>query len=387
MKILFLCPENPFNQVGGGANRMMHLIESFSKYDHVGVLCFDSVNTHQYTVLNNRIKIWSVAKNKDLQNLIQRLWIFRTYPLHMKFRKRLKELLLKSEWDLIISEKFYMAPYIEKLKGVPLIVDLWAVGLESLDNEINLTSNILRKLRLKLQRFRLNRYDRFGFNHFKNFFVVSENDKYRALKYNAGLNTFVLPNCVNWEALKNIAEPVDHNLIVYVGDMSFKPNIDAVGYYCKKIQPLILKEKPDAVFRIIGKNPVKKIEKYKSKSVEITGYVDNVYREVAKGQIFAAPLRMGGGTRLKILEAMALGKAVITTSIGAEGIKVKSGKHLLIADTKEDFADHIIELMNKPSKAEELGHNARNLIQEEYTWDSAIKSARAFIESTLNGKD
>jgi glycosyltransferase involved in cell wall biosynthesis len=127
--------------------------------------------------------------------------------------------------------------------------------------------------------------------------------------------------------------------------MDWEPNIDAVEYFCGQIWPRILAEFPDAIFQIVGRNPFAKVQRLASPSVQVTGSVPSVTDYLRDASVVVVPLRIGGGTRLKIYEAMAMGKALVSTSIGAEGLNFENGRDLLLADDASSFGDAILLLL------------------------------------------
>jgi len=178
----------------------------------------------------------------------------------------------------------------------------------------------------------------------------------------------VIPNCVNlseYELSEKLSENVEGNIyfVLFIGLMSYFPNSDAVQLICTKIAPKL----DDKIrFIIIGKEPP---TIRKPKNVDFLGYVDDVKRYIRKSDICIAPLRYGSGTRLKILEYMALGKPVISTSKGAEGLEYINSVNMIIEDNIDSFPERILELIEKKSKRDEIGKNARQLIEEKYDWD------------------
>jgi len=134
-------------------------------------------------------------------------------------------------------------------------------------------------------------------------------------------------------------------LLMFVGAMDWEPNIDAVEYFCKRIWPAVQAAVPGAHFRIVGRNPDRRVLSLAGGPVEVTGRVHSVADQLHEAAVVVVPLRIGGGTRLKIYEAMATGKAVVSTSVGAEGLDVHPGKDILLADTPETFCDSIVTLL------------------------------------------
>jgi len=133
--------------------------------------------------------------------------------------------------------------------------------------------------------------------------------------------------------------------IVFTGSMDWEPNIDAVEFFCGQIWPRILAEFPNAIFQIVGRNPFAKVQRLASQSVQVTGTVPSVTDYLRGATVVVVPLRIGGGTRLKIYEAMAMGKALVSTSIGAEGLSFENGRDLLLADDASSFAEAILLLL------------------------------------------
>jgi glycosyltransferase involved in cell wall biosynthesis len=134
-------------------------------------------------------------------------------------------------------------------------------------------------------------------------------------------------------------------LVVFTGSMDWNPNIDGVEFFCGKIWPLIQARIPNARFRIVGRDPDSRVLSLASSSVEITGSVPSIIGHLRQAAVFVVPLRVGGGTRIKIYEAMAMGKATVSTSIGAEGLDVHNGNDILLEDDPSRFADSVCSLL------------------------------------------
>lgn len=154
--------------------------------------------------------------------------------------------------------------------------------------------------------------------------------------------------------------------------MNMFANKDAVMYLISDIWPLVKVKIPDIKFYIIGQDPPRELINIASEDngIKVLGYVDDIRPFVAKSAIYVVPLRVGGGTRLKVLDALAQGKAIVSTSIGSEGIEVTDRTNIYLEDTSEGFASSIIELINDDKKRKELGRQARKLAEERYAWPS-----------------
>jgi glycosyltransferase involved in cell wall biosynthesis len=159
--------------------------------------------------------------------------------------------------------------------------------------------------------------------------------------------------------------------IVFTGSMDWLPNEDGMLYFVREILPLIRRAEPSATLSIIGRAPTPAVKRLAEEpGIEVTGRVDDVRPHVAAGSVYVVPLRIGGGTRLKIFEAMAMGKAVVSTTIGAEGLPVTSGRDIAIADEPQRFADAVVTLMRDAAMRERLEQAARALVVERYDWSA-----------------
>ena len=162
--------------------------------------------------------------------------------------------------------------------------------------------------------------------------------------------------------------------MVFTGSMDWLPNEDGMTYFCREILPRVRQAEPAATLSIIGRSPTPAVRRLADEhGVEVTGRVDDVRPHVSRGAVYVVPLRIGGGTRLKIFEAMAMGKAVVSTSIGAEGLPVTSGRDVAIADDPARFAQAVVHLMRDASARQAIEIAARRLVVERYDW-SAVAS-------------
>jgi polysaccharide biosynthesis protein PslH len=177
----------------------------------------------------------------------------------------------------------------------------------------------------------------------------------------------------------------DANSLVFTGSMDWLPNEDAIIYFVETILPLIKEQCPDVSLQVVGRSPSRKLQALvqQEKSVRLTGWVEDIRPFVARGSICIVPLRIGGGTRLKIFEAMAMSKAVVSTSIGAEGLPVQDGENILLADTPKDFARSMISLLRDPDQRRCMGASARALVQEKYSWPKVAESFACTLQEVI----
>jgi glycosyltransferase involved in cell wall biosynthesis len=165
--------------------------------------------------------------------------------------------------------------------------------------------------------------------------------------------------------------------------MNYYPNTDGATYFAREILPLVHRRFPDAKLRIVGPVGPGPVMDLKSDRVEIVGFVDDLIAEIRRAAVVVAPLRMGGGTRLKILEAMALAKPIVSTTIGAEGLDVAHEREMLLADTPETLARDIGRLFEDAALASRVGRAARETAEARYSWRAAARELEAFYQEAL----
>jgi glycosyltransferase involved in cell wall biosynthesis len=168
--------------------------------------------------------------------------------------------------------------------------------------------------------------------------------------------------------------------LVFTGSMDWLPNEDGMQYFVRDILPRIRQVEPDTTLSIIGRSPTPAVRRLADDSrIQVTGSVDDVRPHVAQGSVYVVPLRIGGGTRLKIFEAMAMGKAVVSTTIGAEGLPVTPGQHVLIADQPQQFADAVVQIIRDHEGRRRLETEARKLVVERYDWSAVASDFEAAL--------
>jgi glycosyltransferase involved in cell wall biosynthesis len=207
-------------------------------------------------------------------------------------------------------------------------------------------SNFLLKTLYGLEFSRMSRYERKIVQNFHHVIAVSEHDRELMTRWRNPLRISVVPTGVDVTMFKSTASQLSspRALVVFVGAMDWEPNVDAVEFFCAEILPRIQNKIPEVRFRIVGRNPGQRVERLRGDSVEVTGIVPRVLDHLQEAAVVVVPLRVAGGTRLKIYEAMAAGKAVVSTSIGAEGLDVHHGRDVILADTAAEFADAVVRL-------------------------------------------
>jgi glycosyltransferase involved in cell wall biosynthesis len=226
--------------------------------------------------------------------------------------------------------------------------------------------------------------------------TVSERDRELLLRANPRLRVEVIRNGVDVHGRQPLAAVPAAPALLFIGNMGYPPCADAVLYFCREILPLVRQKLGQVKLWVVGRNPRPEVLRLQGDGVQVTGRVDDVMPYYQQAGVCVVPLRAGGGTRLKILEAMALGRPVVSTTIGCEGLAVKPGEDLLVADEPAQFAAEIVRLLTDETLYRRLAANGRKLVEQNYDWGiigdrlievfGALRAERAVEPSRATGE-
>jgi glycosyltransferase involved in cell wall biosynthesis len=292
----------------------------------------------------------------------------------------------ETRFDIVHADQLNMAQYAEGVPGARKVLDahnaLWLLYYRLWET----MGNGLRKILLARDWQLIQRYEGRICREFDAVVAVSDEDR-AALEEAMGVATAskkitVIPIAVDAdEAVPVVRHPqADH--LLHIGTMFWPPNIDGVLWFIREIYPLVRAKRPAVVFDVVGARPPQEILSLNGNGsgVNVTGYVDDPTQYLQKAGVMVVPLRSGGGMRVKILNALAQGLPIVTTTIGCEGIAVEHGRHLLMADTPEEFARAALLLLDNPGFASELGRNGRKLIETTYDYRAACRPLEAVYQ-------
>ncbi|NBD35707.1 MAG: glycosyltransferase, partial [Chloroflexi bacterium] len=230
---------------------------------------------------------------------------------------------------------------------------------------------------------RIVRYERWVARHFEETWLISEADREGLAAACPGANVRVITNGVDTETFQPTDQPPAPHNVVFVGHMRVFHNIDAAVHLAQEILPRVRQQIPDATLTLVGANPAPQISRLgEDPAVTVTGFVADLNAVLNAGAVFAAPLRFAAGVQNKVLEAMAAGRPVVTTSIVNAGLGAKPGRHLLVADDPDATASQIVKLFQDASLSSRIGQAGRQFVQQTFTWDQAVRRMRE-IEATL----
>lgn len=283
------------------------------------------------------------------------------------------------DYDVVVCD--FLAPSVNLPAEINIPAVLFQHNVEVMiwERHYKNETNRLKKAYLYNQWRKMYGYERKACNWFEAVIAVSEIDRDLMRQKFGVRQVFDVPTGVDTEYFKPAdARPVSSEL-VFTGSMDWMPNEDAIIYFTDEILPRIAAQIPDVRLTVVGRNPTARLAALveKNERIRLTGRVEDIRPYVERAAAYVVPLRVGGGTRLKIYEAMAMRKPVISTGIGAEGLPVRNGQEILIADDPEAFAQAVVTTLKDKALAERMGRAARDVVCERFGWDRA---ATAFSE-------
>lgn len=300
-----------------------------------------------------------------------------TYPYQMRkycrphIGKRLREILLQDKYDVLLCDYLLTAGVVPFDNNMPTVIFTHNVEAVIWHRQFQVNRNALWKAVAWREYRAIDRAERRLTHLADHVLTVSDEDRDAFLKFLPAQKVTTVPTGVDLDYFRPHRSS-NSNRLVFTGSMDWLPNEDGMRYFCAEILPLIKSRVPDVTVRIVGRKPTRKVMALKEKysNVEVTGAVDDIRGYVHDSAVYVVPLRISGGTRIKIFEAMAMGMPVVSTTVGAEGLPVQHDQNILIADTPRDFAERTTALLLQPTARQRLGAAARTLVESCYSWQA-----------------
>ncbi|MHB8134438.1 MAG: glycosyltransferase family 4 protein [Anaerolineaceae bacterium] len=382
MKVLILSTWFPYPQNQGSKIRAYHLIRALARDHELALISFEDqpVRDEWLTHIGQFCQLIKILPEKPfLYPKIKKLiGFFSPLPaaVFAGYNKNMEALVQKTAWDwkpdVVFAFTFVTAPYALRLTGLKRIVDIDNLLAVMLKEDIQFAKNMTQKIRRFLAFKKMANFENKIYSSFDQCLVVSELDIKRVQDYTKiHPNQLIkVPNGVDLEENHPLSFVKEEDRLIYNGALTYFPNLDAMNYFMNEIFPIILRSKPNVKIIITGKTDGVDLEKFSYKEhIIFTGYVDDIRPVVSSSQVCVVPLRQGAGTRLKILEAMALGTAVVSTAKGAEGLEVTDQENIILANTPEAFANAVIFLLNNSKARSNLEQNALKFAGNVYDWE------------------
>jgi len=285
-------------------------------------------------------------------------------------RRRLRELLQAGRYDVLLCDFLLTAGIVPWELGIPTVMFTHNVEAVIWKRRFLVNRNPLWKLVAWREYRTMARAERHFTQMADHVLTVSDEDRKAFLEFLPAERVTTVPTGVDLDYFRAEESPQRSRSLVFTGSMDWLPNEDAIIYFSSEILPLVQQHIPDVTLSVVGRRPSRKLLALakNNPAVRVTGAVDDIRPYVHEAAVYVVPLRIGGGTRIKIFEAMAMGSGVVSTSVGAEGLPVKHEENILLADSPEDFAARTVALITQSAERERLGRAARILVESRYGW-------------------
>jgi GT2 family glycosyltransferase/glycosyltransferase involved in cell wall biosynthesis len=385
-RVLWMTAYIPHLGHHAGAGRMFQLLKRLSRSYRITLLTFVDYDYEREFLPELEELCEKVVAMRRIPPPRWQLFVYEPFDefntLHM--RAAMNECLEESDFSVIQLEYTQMACYAQRVYGIPSLLTKHEVDFAACARRARMESNLLKKMRwfynylqvldreIRLQR-RVNAA-----------ICMTEPDARELRKFCASVPVHVINTGVDLDYFQPPDQPGTHPRLVFVGAFRHLPNVDAMLYFCQEILPLIRTQVPETELVIAGSSPPPPILSLADiPGVQVTGFVPDIRPPMASSSIYVVPLRLGVGIRGKILEAWSMGMAVVATSVACAGLHYEKGKNILVADSADLFASHVVALLKDPARRQRIGAEGRRIVEELYSWEASAAKLDALYQQYM----
>jgi len=395
MKVLWLSHFIPYPPKGGVLQRGYHLLKQTAKYHEVHLLAFNQIDLigPLFKDVDSGVKEAEQHLNQFCETIeflpipcdespfkkkaLAFKSLFTKYPYTLnwlqsvQYEERLKTILKKTDFDFIHFDTISLAPFKHLCGTTPSSLDHHNIESHMLYRRASKESNILKKAYFYQEGKRLERYEKLFCPQFTFNFTCSEIDTQRLLDISPSSKAHTIPNGVDTDYFKPDSSYTKSNRLIFAGTLSWYPNIEAVDFIASEIWPKIKSKFPETYLDIIGANPPGNIIELAKHDPQfnVHGFVDDIRPLLNEAKCYVCPIKDGGGTKLKIVDALSMGMAIVADEIACEGINVSDKKNVLFASSPQEYLTAIENVFTNSDKQQNLEQEARILAEKEYSYD------------------
>ena len=404
LKVLFVSTRAPFPPNTGHFQRTFNVIRQVSRAVDVYLVAFYGRNLERGEKETVGSELRNYSQQVHLEDLKDELSVFRTALrvllsfmlgkpyVAVRYYQRstaqtLEKIIRENAIDVVHLDMLPLAEYIKHTGSVPVVLTNHNVESLRLLRRAETESGAIRRAFLTLQAKLLLKYERSVMGILKHCVAVSEEDRHYLEKFNANCNYYVVPNGVDLAFYRRSGRGSTGKTLLWVGSMADPYNCKAIEYFVEEVFPKLLDRYPDIKWNVVGKEPPKVLRNaavaYPG-NISLLGYVDDVRPCYEDSDVLVIPLLSGSGTKLKVIEGMAMSMPIVTTSIGAEGLELADGKDVFIADNNNSFADAVSKLIDSQELRDKFSANVRKIAENHYGWDAIGKDMVAVYNKTVS---
>lgn len=398
MKILFLSAWFPYPPDNGSRIRIYNLIKALSAKHKIYLMSLmqEDSNPDNVAYLTDICEVVSLHKSRWFKpgTLKSFLGFFSSRPrscvdtFDPKIKSAVEDAIVQISPNIVIAATTGIVEYIPDKLTVPSLLDEHNCEYSVLMRSAKSIQGRIKRLRYDLGWKKFARWEAKVCRRFSTITMVSDEDKRQILNAAPDLaRVEVISNGVDIEHYQPASRNPRAYTLLYNGALTYGANLDAVRFYASEIYPILAHKVPSVKLRVTGRTEGVDLDGIADcPGIELTGYVDDIRTELNTAAACIVPLRIGGGSRLKILEAMAAGVPVISTTMGIEGINAVHGEHAMIVDAPSEIADAIEKVLKNPDIVLKLNQNARLLVEEQYSWQAIGEGFVSIVEQIAHDK-
>ena len=303
------------------------------------------------------------------------------YFYHYSIQKKLNTKIAEISPDYIFCQLIRTAMYVKNNHTTSKVLDYMDSLSKGMERRIKI-SNLFIKPFVIMEFQRLKRFENLAFEFFNKHIIISENDR-REIAHNKKNEIEIIGNGIDTNYFQKIETEIKYEL-VFIGNLSYLPNIEAANFIAKEVLPKLLEKLPRIKILIAGSNPSKRVLKLANNNIEVQGWVEDIRKTYSSGKIFFAPMTIGSGLQNKLLEAMSTSIPCITSELSNRSLKAVEKKNILIGRSVNEYVNHITSLLNDEKKIKKIGESGREYVIENFNWKTSNDKLLRLLKSKQN---
>lgn len=379
MRLLLLSSRVPYPVLNGEDLRVWEFVKHLASRHVIDVIAYREIDPVQQEAQRyfRELHLLPSAEPKPqvggLKRLREAFDPGALFDLDPRIESLLNRALRENSYDWLWIPSWQMMPYAHGVTRANVLFDVMDDGVLELFREVRCSTS-LKQMAVNTKRlFVTYLFERKYFSSAGCCCLVTDEDARVLKKVCPTANILTVPNGVDSEYFSPQGSVPQDATLIFEGNMSFGPSVDAIVYFCRDILPKIRSQEAGAKLLIVGRNPTEEVRQLQSANVIVTGSVDDVRPYLDRAAVFVCPMRKGAGIKNKLLQAWAMAKPVVATPVAAAGLDARQGDNILLADGPDEFAAHVLALLRSPDERGRLGRRGRETVLQHHTWDRQVR--------------
>ena len=386
MKLIFLTSRFPYPINKGDKLRSYHQIKELSIQNDIYLISLSESKVSERSIVElnkycKSVHVYHISLINRIFNLFKTLINNRPFQVnyfyHQKIQKKINSNISIINPDHIICQLVRTALYVKDEHSIPKTIDYMDALSKGLERRITI-SKFWQKPFVKMESQRMKRFENLAFEFFNNHIIISSSDRDKIAHIN-NKNIEIIPNGIDSNYFKKITTNKIYDLI-FIGNLSYIPNIEAAKYISKTIFPILKEKIPNIRILISGSNPSKKVLRLANKNIKISGWVDDIRETYCSGKVFFAPMNLGSGLQNKLLEAMSLGIPCITSNLCNESLGGTHMKNIIIGNSTEEYISQILNILSNSELISDIGKNGSEYVNKKFSWENSNKKLMGILK-------